>query len=324
MSTSTPKKISQLNELNALDLNEEQDFVPVLQGSSGETKKLRAIAFTSTLIPVATGSVLGGVKVGGTLTITNQVLNLGQLSSAGTYGSSSVIPRITVDSYGRITIASTQPIAISATAVTSGTLSAARLPAFSGDATSTVGTSSLTLASTTVTPGSYGSATQAATFTVDAKGRLTAASNTTITPSWSNISNKPTTLSGYGITDAAPKYAPSFTGLVLFNDAVACTVSALTDASVVAVDLVTSCHFSVTLGGNRSLGNPTNATTGQSGCIFISQDGIGSRTLSYGSNWKFAGGIVPTLSTASGAVDRLDYIVRSSTHIQATLTKGYA
>jgi hypothetical protein len=56
----------------------------------------------------------------------------------------------------------------------------------------------------------------------------------------------------------------------------------------------------------------------------VTQDGTGSRTLSYSSDWEFAGGAAPTLSTAASAVDRIDYIVRASGSIHAVLTKAFA
>ena len=98
-------------------------------------------------------------------------------------------------------------------------------------------------------------------------------------------------------------------------------IDTLTSASTVTPDFSASDNFTLTLDTNVSLANPTNLTAGQSGSIFLIQDGTGSRTLTFsGTYWEFAGGTAPTISTADSTVDRLDYIVRTSTSIHAVVT----
>jgi hypothetical protein len=96
-------------------------------------------------------------------------------------------------------------------------------------------------------------------------------------------------------------------------------ITALVDGATITPDFADSNNFSVTLGGNRTLANPTNLTAGQSGVIVITQDGTGSRTLAYGSNFKFPGGTAPTLTTTASAVDVLAYYVESASRITARL-----
>lgn len=73
--------------------------------------------------------------------------------------------------------------------------------------------------------------------------------------------------------------------------------------------------------GAYTLANPSNAVVGQSGSVFITQDGTGGRTLAYGSSYDFAGGTAGVLSTGANAVDRIDYIVRTTSAIQLVLSK---
>jgi len=102
-------------------------------------------------------------------------------------------------------------------------------------------------------------------------------------------------------------------------------ITTLTDGANISVDLAASNNFVVTLAGNRTLDNPTNIVAGQSGSIFIVQDGTGDRTLAYGSYYDFAGGTAPTLTTGTAsAVDRIDYIVRSTTSIHCVFTANYS
>jgi hypothetical protein len=101
-------------------------------------------------------------------------------------------------------------------------------------------------------------------------------------------------------------------------------VATLTDGATITPDFGANQNFTVTLGGNRTLANPSNMVVGQTGSVFVVQDGTGSRTLSFGSYWDFPAGTAPTLTTTASAVDRIDYIVRSSTSIHAVFTAAYS
>ena len=105
-----------------------------------------------------------------------------------------------------------------------------------------------------------------------------------------------------------------------FTKAQSGSITALTDASTIAVNLALNNHFSVTLAGNRTLANPSNIVAGTSGSFFITQDGTGSRTLSYGSYYDFAGGTAPTLTTTAAKIDRIDYIARTTTSLHCVFT----
>ena len=81
--------------------------------------------------------------------------------------------------------------------------------------------------------------------------------------------------------------------------------------------------FTYTLSGNITFAAASSTeAAGQSGSIFIIQPGSGGPyTAAWGSNFKWPGGTAPTLSTAAGAKDRVDYIVESTgiIHCVATL-----
>ena len=97
----------------------------------------------------------------------------------------------------------------------------------------------------------------------------------------------------------------------------------LTDATSIALDLATGNNFTVTLPGNRTLENPTNAVAGQTGQMYVIQDGTGSRTLAFGSNYKFPNGTAITISTSTSSVDLLVFNVRSPTAIDTVIVSAF-
>lgn len=82
----------------------------------------------------------------------------------------------------------------------------------------------------------------------------------------------------------------------------------LTDGASIAWNLNTQQTAIVTLGGNRTLANPTNMQAGSTYTLIVKQDATGSRTLAYGANYKWPSGTAPTLSTGANAVDILTFI----------------
>ena len=110
-----------------------------------------------------------------------------------------------------------------------------------------------------------------------------------------------------------------------FTAAQRAEITALTFAATMTPNFNDSNNFSVTLTGTGRIANPTNQVAGQSGSIFITQDGTGSRVLSWGdsggtSAWYWAGGTAPTLSTGANVKDRVDYIVAANGVIHAVAT----
>ena len=113
---------------------------------------------------------------------------------------------------------------------------------------------------------------------------------------------------------------------------VAAASGSISDVSIGAtdttktLDFATSNNFELTLANTSSctIANPTGLAEGQTGSIFLVQDSTGGRILAFGSSWEFAGGSAPTLTTTASAVDRIDFVVRTTTSIHAVFTANYS
>ena len=124
-----------------------------------------------------TGSV-NGITLTGTVTTSGNIVLGGALSNvtnAQLQNSSITINSTAINLGASGTITANTPNALTIGTGLSGT-------SFNGSSAVTIA-----IASTTVTASSYGSATQSGTFTVNAQGQLTAASNVTITPAITSV-----------------------------------------------------------------------------------------------------------------------------------------
>jgi hypothetical protein len=77
----------------------------------------------------------------------------------------------------------------------------------------------------------------------------------------------------------------------------------------------------VTLTGNITTMTLSNVKAGKAGTITFIQDGTGSRTATFSTTFKFAGGSIPTLTTTANAIDILTYSCRTASFCAASLMK---
>ncbi len=101
-------------------------------------------------------------------------------------------------------------------------------------------------------------------------------------------------------------------------------VQALTDGATVNWNTALGQAASLTIGGNRTLGAPTNLRAGSTYILAVTQDGTGSRTLAYNAVFKWPSGIAPVLSTAAGAKDLLTFYSPDGTNLWGSLMKAFA
>lgn len=89
---------------------------------------------------------------------------------------------------------------------------------------------------------------------------------------------------------------------------VAYAVGTLTDAPTISWNLNGNQIAVVTLGGNRTLANPTNKTNGSVYILVVKQDATGNRTLSFSPDYKFPYGDTPNLANNVNRVDIFTFL----------------
>ena len=257
---------------------------------------------------VDTFTFAGGTGLSSTVT-NNQVEYVldNTAVSAGSYGSGSAIPVLTIDAQGRITGASTASVNIVTTTDISGdsgtdtiTLGTDVLN-FEGDTgiTTTVSNNkvSIDLDDTAVTPASYGSTTAIPVITVDQQGRVTAASTASLSVNkFATITVTDTASGTFAQTGSVNAASDSDT--LTFVGGTNVDIDINTTSKTIKIDAVTSSAY--TLHSFTGTGSQTAFVTSNTAIddaqIFINGVLLASADYSIAANGNVTFGVAPLLN----------------------------
>lgn len=128
---------------------------------------------------------------------------------------------------------------------------------------------------------------------------------------------------GYALVSAGTGSPPTWNAVVRPNVETTFTAqqvpfsAALTDGATITWNGATHGHVArLTLGGNRTMGAPTNIKQYGMYLLRVAQDVTGSRTIAWNAAFKFGSSGAPTLTTTASKVDILSFIGGASNTLE--------
>ena len=297
----------------------------------------RVTAVTNTSIAIASGAV-SGLATSATTDTTNATnISSGTLAAArlatsgvvaGTFASGAIIPVITVDTYGRVTAVTNTSVAIASGAV-SGLAASATTDTTNATNIGSGTLAAARLAASGVTAGVYGSASIHPVITVDAAGRVTAVTNTSVaiasgavsglaTSATTDTTNATNISSG---TLAAARLATS--GVVAGTFASGAIIPVITVDTYGRVTAVTNTSVAIASGAVSGLAasattdttNASNIGSGTLAAARLATSGVTAGTFA-------SGAIIPVITVDT--YGRVTAVTNTSVAIAAAAVSGLA